>query len=520
MFSAGPDRAWPQEASHDWASVAAGGRSASHAVRPLATKEEMALQKKHERANTTALWVTLELLAPIVGENKGLPGYRSKALRGRAKEEILRDAVHAVRLARGLLPPSALEKAFTTPAMALGALQQAYTTQAGGGLIAIELKSGKIVHQSPSFEDLTSWIPVEARGNIRVSLEAGDGDNFHSFCQSVVRDAGELYGETFLGRDNFVGMSITVRFLTRAPGPPGLRNPEWLLMMRSVKLTLVGVQPRQLAGESPAAVGVFTADLSGGTPQQWTLQVAHVRYLLDLEVASGTYEMSTENQKPLEQIATLFNFEFSKEEGVGASVFSRAVAQLGTRALSIAQRSASWLTSKALRTTLEWTVRLGDDDTVSASFIELSRLFGGLSTSVSMDFEGGKLGLSHGGLDFFYFVADPEQPLDANLRAAFFRIASDKTGEEFDVHLPFVMSVTWGSGNYHTFCKSACIDQVGKKMVSEEDVSELFEKLKVSPGGGASERRHRHNLRRTIGCLAHPSSKPVARGAGASFGAR
>ena len=35
--------------------------------------------------------------------------------------------------------------------MAPGALQQAYTTQAGAGLIAIEMKSGKIAHQSPSF---------------------------------------------------------------------------------------------------------------------------------------------------------------------------------------------------------------------------------------------------------------------------------------------------------------------------------------------------------------------------------
>jgi len=77
--------------------------------------------------------------------------------------------------------------------------------------------------------------------------------------------------------------SITVHFFTRAPGPPGLRNPEWLLMVRAVKLTLVGVQPRQLAGESsaagsrlpfwgqariPEAIGVFTADLSGDMPSQ------------------------------------------------------------------------------------------------------------------------------------------------------------------------------------------------------------------------------------------------------------
>jgi len=107
-------------------------------------------------------------------------------------------------------------------------MNQAFTTQAGAGLIAIVLKSGKIVHQSPSFQQLTSWVPVEAQGNIRVSLESRDGDDFHSFCQSVVKDVGEPNGETFLELDKAVGRSITVRFFTRAPGPPGLRNPEWL----------------------------------------------------------------------------------------------------------------------------------------------------------------------------------------------------------------------------------------------------------------------------------------------------
>jgi len=117
-------------------------------------------------------------------------------------------------------------------------------------------------------------------------------------------------------------------------------------MMRAVKLTLVGVHPRQLAGGSPAAkmrqpfwgqarvpeaVGVFTADLSGGTPQQWTLQVAHVRYFLDMGVASGTYDMDTGNFKPLVPIAVFFNFEFSKEEGAGASWFSREEEALAGR---------------------------------------------------------------------------------------------------------------------------------------------------------------------------------------------
>jgi len=53
---------------------------------------------------------------------------------------------------------------------------------------------------------------VEARGNIRVSLESRDGDDFHSFYRSVARDAGEPYGDTFLDRDKVVGRSVTVRF--------------------------------------------------------------------------------------------------------------------------------------------------------------------------------------------------------------------------------------------------------------------------------------------------------------------
>jgi len=356
-----------------------------------------------------------------------------------------------------------------------------------------------------SVQDLISWIPVEARGNIRVSLESRDGDDFHSFCQSVVRDAGEPYGETFLDRDQVVGRSTTVRFFTRAPGPPGLRNPEWLLMMRAVELTLVGVQQPQLAGESPAAgtmlpilgqgrvpevIGVFTADLSGGTPQQWTLQVAHVRYLLDLEVASGTYDMDVCGKtQPLEQMATLFNLEFSKEEGPGATLFSRAAAHLeyaATSALNIAQRSASWLTRKALSLSHTVSTRLNEDDTVSISIISLFTLFGGLSTCLEMSFVGGRAGFSHGGLDLVYFVADPATPLDRNLRATLVRIPAAKT--RGDVLRPLVVACTWGGGNVRYLCKSfadsAGTTKPGAKGSSEEDVSQLLEKLKVSPGAG------------------------------------
>ena len=96
MLSAGYGGAWSQEASH--ARAAVGGRAASDAVR----HEGLALRKKNERARNNALWATLELLAPKVNANKGQPGYRSKALRGRAKEELLKDVMHAVRLAQGL----------------------------------------------------------------------------------------------------------------------------------------------------------------------------------------------------------------------------------------------------------------------------------------------------------------------------------------------------------------------------------------------------------------------------------
>jgi hypothetical protein len=79
--------------------------------------------------------------------------------------------------------------------------------------------------------------------------------------------------------------------------------------------------------------------------------------------------MGTGNEKPLQQVASwFFNFEVSKEGGLGASVFSRAAAQLqyaATSALNIAQWSAVWLTQKARRITYQWAVRLNDiDDTV------------------------------------------------------------------------------------------------------------------------------------------------------------
>ena len=114
MFSAGPDGAWSQEAGHAQTAMVVGGRIASH---PVTTKEKRALRKKDERANTTALWATLALLAPNVDENKAHPGNRSKALRGRAKDELLKDVIHAVRLAQELRSHDlALDESERTPA--------------------------------------------------------------------------------------------------------------------------------------------------------------------------------------------------------------------------------------------------------------------------------------------------------------------------------------------------------------------------------------------------------------------
>jgi len=195
----------------------------------------------------------------------------------------------------------------------------------------------------------------------------------------------------------------------------------------------------------------------------------------------------------------LFNLEVSQQEGGGASVFSRAAAQLEyatTSALNITQRAASWLARRALRLTSRWATRLNDDETVSISVLARCTLFGGISTSVFNDFVGGKVAFSHGGLELMYFVADPAQPLD--LRATFIRIASAKTGGEFDRQVPLVISHTWGGGNFHFLCKMLCVDSRGEKITSEEDVSQLLEKLKISPGGGSHQRRHRHNLCWTI----------------------
>jgi hypothetical protein len=81
-----------------------------------------------------------------------------------------------------------------------------------------------------------------------------------------------------------------------------------------------------------------------------------------------------------------------------------------------------------------------------------------------------------------YFLADPTQPLDGNLRAVCVRIASAKTAGEFDRHRPFVMSLTWSCGSFQMYCKMLSLDQLGRKLPSEGDVSQLLEKMRIAPG--------------------------------------
>jgi hypothetical protein len=161
---------------------------------------------------------------------------------------------------------------------------------------------------------------------------------------------------------------------------------------------------------------------------------------------------------PFKAVSIAFNVELAEQDGAGASLFSRAAAQLenaAASALSIAHRSASWLTRKTVTATHQWSMRLNeDDDTVSIASTLFLRLLGGLSTTIDQDHVGGKVGYSHGGLGFLFFVADPEQPLDGNLRATQIRISSAKTAGEFDVHRPFVISITWGNGKLHSVCKT------------------------------------------------------------------
>ena len=112
---------------------------------------------------------------------------------------------------------------------------------------------------------------------------------------------------------------------------------------------------------------------------------------------------------------------------------------------------------------------------MSVSHPVLFELFGGLSVGLTMNFVGGKVGFAHRGLNFLFFVADPAKPLDGNLRATIVRIASAKTS---------VTSCTWGGGgNLQCFCKMQALALTGQKRPSVEDMSQLFEKLKVSLGG-------------------------------------
>ena len=168
---------------------------------------------------------------------------------------------------------------------------------------------------------------------------------------------------------------------------------------------------------------------------------------------------------------------------------------------------------------------------MSISYLSLCSLFGGLSTSVRGDFAAGKVGFSHGGLDIWNLVADPTQPLDRTLRATFVRIASAKTEGKFAVNRPIVAAFTWGSEVCHVFSKMLFVEMVVRDPTSYScnphpapcTLHPTPCTLHLTPhtlhptggqegfvgggcvpatqeaqdfsGGGAAERRHRHNMR-------------------------
>jgi len=100
---------------------------------------DLAAQKKRERAHSTALWARLEVLAPSLDASKGKPGYRSKALGGRSKEELLKDVVHVVR-----------KLTSSTRRQLLDAAESAATQfwSNGAGLAVVLLETGKISSSS------------------------------------------------------------------------------------------------------------------------------------------------------------------------------------------------------------------------------------------------------------------------------------------------------------------------------------------------------------------------------------
>jgi len=106
-------------------------------------KEELARRKKNERTHTTALWASLEKLAPKV-ENKSKPRFISKSLStGRSKDDILQDAIQLVR-----------SRNASTAWWTEEALEVA---ECGAGLMVVLLETGKICHASRAFLELGSW---------------------------------------------------------------------------------------------------------------------------------------------------------------------------------------------------------------------------------------------------------------------------------------------------------------------------------------------------------------------------
>jgi len=231
-------------------------------------KEVLRLRKKKEREELSWLFARLEELAPHVEMKKVKPGYRSGALLGRTKEEILEDAVHCVR--------SRLNPTVKVP------YRQCFERTAG--LIVLHLEDSAVVHASKEFQTVGSWLCPEGLAGyfFRPLLHPDDAGRFQEFSNEVC-EATTGDGNTWIGK------AIKVRMLRRPALQDSIRTPEWLLVYtKPIKMTLVDVLKD--AGE---VSGVFVVDFGSreaAIPKP-SVQASHIRNLIDVGWGSGKYQL-------------------------------------------------------------------------------------------------------------------------------------------------------------------------------------------------------------------------------------
>lgn len=348
--SSAPAGATMEEASHarscgDREPV--GGRKASDEGREGAPpfKAVLALRKKKERAQTSELWATMELLAPTLEENKGVPGgQRSKLLRtGRSKEELLKDVLAVVRY------QTALAGSRTRQALEVASCQ--------AGLVTVHLDTGKIAHASRAFQELGSWL--------------FDGCLFDQHLSVLLHpDDKQALREFFMGASRGKvrpGASMTLRFLRRPPGR-GLRAPKWILVYtQPITVTL-----SKIVRTTEGAHAVLVADLRSNGKIHYGVQAAHIRNLVESEMMNRTYALDwdSEGMDPAEMVMA---HKFHPDMYTKRS----AISSLCAAATKTFCKAVSWVVKKVVSVTLTVKFLLLDDDTLHLEGIHQPTFVGG-----------------------------------------------------------------------------------------------------------------------------------------------